>query len=454
MAEPSLGNTEGALKPMNVSTKQRRIAELARMNSKMAFTSLNHHLDEEWLRHAYDLTRKDGAVGIDGRMATDYETNLEQNLRDLLGRIKSGRYVAPAVRRAHIPKPDGTTRPLGIPTFEDKVAQRAIMLLLEPLYEQDFMPCSYGFRPGRSAHGALRDLRSSIMENGGRWILDVDLRKYFDTIDHGHLRLFLARRVADGVVRKMIDKWLKAGVLDGCQIRRSELGTPQGGVISPLLANIFLHYVLDEWFARDVVPRMKAKCALVRFADDFVMVFEDFLDCERVQRVLGKRLAKYGLELHPEKTKRVDFRFKRPNGERHAATQATTFDFLGFTHVWGKSWKGKNVVYQRTAKDRYARALRSVHEWCRRNRHLPLPEQQVRISRVMQGHFAYYGITGNNRRIRWYAERVEKTWRMWLSRRTRACSMRWDRFVRILEQHPLPRARIVHRYAAASEPAT
>lgn len=449
-----MGNTEGALKPDSVSTKQRRIAELARTNPRMAFTSLNHHLDEEWLRHAYDLTRKDGAVGIDGRTAEDYDANLDENLRGLLDRIKSGRYFAPPVRRAHIPKADGTTRPLGIPTFEDKVAQRAIVLLLEPIYEQDFLPCSYGFRPGRSAHQALRDLRSLIMGNGMRWVLDVDLRKYFDTIDHGHLRSFLARRVADGVVRKMIDKWLKAGVLEEGQLRRSDVGTPQGGVISPLLANVFLHYVLDEWFARDVGPRMKKRHTLVRFCDDFVMAFEDFLDCQRVLRVLGKRVGRFGLTLHPDKTRTIDFRFRRPDG-RHPATQATTFDFLGFTHVWGKSKNGKSVVFQRTAKTRYARALKSVHEWCRRNRHRPIPEQHARIGRMMQGHFAYYGITGNGRRIRWYAHRVEVTWRMWLSRRTRGNPMRWDRFLRILEQYPLPRARIVHRYAtAASEPVT
>lgn len=419
----------------------------------MAFTSLNHHLDEEWLRYAYELTRKDGAVGIDGTTGADYEANLEENLRDLLGRIKSGRYVAPPVRRAHIPKADGSTRPLGIPTFEDKVAQRAIVLLLEPLYEQDFLPCSYGFRPARSAHQALRDLRSFIMENGARWILDVDLRKYFDTIDHGHLRSFLARRVADGVVRKMIDKWLKAGVLEEGQLRRSDVGTPQGGVISPLLANIFLHYVLDEWFAAAVGPRMKRKHGLVRFADDFVMAFEDFLDCRRVLEVLEKRVTRYGLALHPDKTRMVDFRFRRPNG-RHPATQATTFDFLGFTHVWGRSRRGKNVVYQRTAKARYARALRSVHDWCKRYRHRPLPDQHARIGRMMQGHYAYYGITGNSRRLRWYAHRVERTWRMWLSRRTRGNPIRWDRFMQILDKYPLPRPRIAHRYAAASEPGT
>jgi group II intron reverse transcriptase/maturase len=447
--EPRLGNTEGALKPANVSTKQARIAELARKNPTMAFTSLNHLLDAELLRYAYELTRKDGAAGIDGQTAADYAENLEANLDDLLGRIKSGRYQAPPVRRAYIPKADGSKRPLGIPTFEDKVAQRAIVLVLEPLYEQDFLPCSYGFRPGRSAHQALQDLRAAIMTRGGRWVLDVDLRRYFDTIDHGRLRDFLDRRVTDGVIRRMIDKWLKAGVLEEGAIHRSDEGTPQGGVISPLLANIFLHYVLDEWFERVVVPRMKSRCTLVRFCDDFVMVFEDWLDGERVHRVLGKRLAKYGLALHLEKTCRVDFRFKRPNGERHPSTQATTFNFLGFTHVWGKSLRGKNAVYQRTAKDRYARALRAMHEWCKRNRHRPIADQRVKLSQMMRGHYAYYGITGNSRRLRWYAHRAERIWFYWLCRRSRGGKGGYARFDALLLRHPLPRPRIVHRYADA-----
>ena len=442
------------MKPDPVSTKQARIAELARKNPSMAFTSLNHHLDVEMLRRAFELTRKDGAAGIDGRTAADYEEHLERNLEALLGRIKSGSYKAPPVRRAFIPKADGSQRPLGIPTFEDKVAQRAIVLLLEPIYEHDFLPCSYGFRPGRSAHQALQDLRTSILTRGGRWVLDVDLRRYFDTIDHGHLRAFLDRRVTDGVIRRMIDKWLTAGVLEEDAIKRSEVGTPQGGVISPLLANIFLHYVLDEWFARDVVPRMKAKCAIVRYCDDFVMVFEDFVDCDRVQRVLGRRLAKYGLALHPEKTKRVDFRFKRRNGERHAATQATTFNFLGFTHLWGKTERGKHNVYQRTAKDRFARALLKVTDWCRRNRHRPVPEQHVRLSRMMKGHFAYFGITGNSRRIRWYAHQVERIWFSSLRRRSRGERGGYRMFDALLQRHPLPPPRIVHRYAATSEPVT
>jgi group II intron reverse transcriptase/maturase len=291
------------------------------------------------------------------------------------------------------------------------------------------------------------------MENAGRWVLDVDVRKYFETIDHGHLRLFLGRRVVDGVVRRMIDKWLKAGVLDEGQLRRSEVGTPQGGVISPLLANLFLHYVLDEWFATQVSPRMKRRHVLVRFCDDFVMAFEDFLDCRRVIEVLGKRVSRFGLTLHSDKTRMVDFRFKRPDGERHHATQATTFDFLGFTHVWGKSYRGKNVIYQRTAKARYARALRAVHDWCKKHLHWSLPEQHARLRRMMYGHYAYYGITGNGRRLRWYAHQVECIWRKWLSRRTRGNPIPWERFVQLLKKHPLPRARIVHRYTVASEAA-
>ena len=442
-----MGNTEGTQGPLTVSTKQARIADLARNKPGVALTSLNHHLDIEWLRRAYELTRKDGATGIDRQTAADYASHLEANLQDLLERIKSGRYRAPPVRRARIPKADGSTRDLGIPTFEDKVAQRAIVMLLEPVFEQDFRSCSFGFRPGQSAHQALRTLRSQIMERGGRWILDVDIRQFFDTINHGHLRSFLDRRVADGVVRKMIDKWLKAGIMDRGQVTRYDRGTPQGGVVSPLLANVYLHFVLDEWFQRDVVPRMKRRCSLVRFCDDFVMVFEDFLDCVRVLEVLGKRLGRFGLRLHPDKTRMVDFRFKRPGGVRHPATQATTFDFLGFTHVWGKSFRGKNVVYQRTAKGRYARALKVVRRWCRWNMHLPIDKQHARLCRMMHGHFAYYGITGNSRRLRWYAHQVQRIWFHSLTRRTRGRRGGYKRYEHLLDRFPLPMPRIVHRYA-------
>ncbi|WP_249734996.1 reverse transcriptase domain-containing protein, partial [Bradyrhizobium sp. sGM-13] len=251
---------------------------------------------------------------------------------------------------------------------------------------------------------------------GLRWVLDVDISKYYDTIQHHHLRAFLDRRVTDGVTRRMIDKWLKAGVLEHGLLQRTTEGTPQGGVVSPLLANIYLHHVLDEWFERDVRPRLKGNGILVRYADDSVLAFERLDDAKRVMDVLGKRLARYGLKLHPDKTHLVDFRFHRPEGTCHPDTDGTTFDFLGFTHIWAKSKKGVNGVRQVTAKGRYARALAAVREWCRRNRHLSLRDQHAHLSQMMRGHYAYYGISGNSRRIRWFACQVVVQWRKWLGR--------------------------------------
>jgi group II intron reverse transcriptase/maturase len=412
---------------------------------------LSHVIDLEWMYEAYRLTRKSGAPGIDGVVAAEYEAALEANLQSLLVRIRSGNYKAPPVRRAYIPKADGSERPLGIPTFEDKVAQRAITMVLESIYEQDFYPCSYGFRPGRSAHQALQALRTGFMTQGLRWVLDVDIRKYFDSIPHLQLREALDKRITDGVIRRMIDKWLKAGVMEDGQLRQATDGSPQGGVISPLISNIYLHYVLDEWFETVVRPRLKGRCILVRYADDLVMAFEDFLSAKRVLGVLGKRLTRYGLTLHPDKTRFIDFRFKRSNGARHSATSGTTFDFLGFTHVWGRSKQGKNVVRQTTAKSRFARALASVSDWCRHNLHLAIGEQHLHLGRVMRGHFAYYGISGNSRRLRWYAHQVERIWKKWLSRRGQPGKFRWARLRELLTRHPLPSTKIVHRYAAGSE---
>jgi RNA-directed DNA polymerase len=434
----------------NLSTKRQRIAELARSKSGVALSTLHHVIDLDWMKEAYRLTRK-CAPGIDGVTAADYATNLEVNLLDLLERIKSGRYQAPPVRRAYIPKADGSRRPLGLPTFEDKVAQRAIVMVLEAVYEQDFLPCSYGFRPGRSAHQALLDLRNGFMSHGLRWVMDLDIENYFGSISHSHLRDFLDRRVTDGVIRKMIDKWLKAGVLEDGLLRHATKGSPQGGVVSPCLSNIFLHHVLDEWFENEVKPRLKGKSTLVRFADDAVMAFADFHDAKRVLDVLGERLARYELTLHPDKTRFVDFRSYRSDGKDHPETDGSSFTFLGFCHVWGKSRKGKNVVRQVTAKQRYARALAAVTDWCRQHRHLPIPEQHSQLVAKMRGHYAYYGISGNFRRLLWYAQQVARIWQKWLSRRDRRHRLPWDRFADFLKRHPLPAARIVHRYTTVSE---
>jgi group II intron reverse transcriptase/maturase len=322
-----------------VSTRQQRLAELAQQAPQLGFTTLNHYLDLPWLLEAYRRTRKDGAAGVDGQTAADYEADLRGNLQGLVDRAKSGTYRAPPVRRVHIPKGTGgnETRPLGIPTFEDKVLQRAAVMVLEAIYEQDFYPCSYGFRPGRSAHQALRDLWQQTMQTGGGWVLDVDIRKFFDTLDHAQLRNLLRRRVRDGVLLRLIDKWLGAGVLEAGSLSYPEAGTPQGGVISPLLANVYLHYVLDEWFEREVKPRLRGRAFLIRYADDFVIGFTDESDARRVLEVLPKRFGKYGLTLHPAKTRLVPFRRppQRPTPGARAQERPGTFDFLGFTHCDG-----------------------------------------------------------------------------------------------------------------------
>ena len=438
------------MSPANLSTKRRWIAELARSKRATALTLLHHLIDLEWMYEAYELTRKDGATGIDGVTADAYEANLEANLLDLLGRIKSGRYKAPPVRRTYIPKADGTQRPLGIPTFEDKVAQRAIVMVLEAVYEQDFLSCSYGFRPKRSAHDALRELHSVITRQGQYWVLDIDVRKYFDSIPHHHLRTLLDQRVTDGVIRRMIDKWLKAGVLENGLLHRAKEGTPQGGVISPMLSNIYLHHALDEWFETKVRPRLAGSCTLIRFADDFVMTFKNHRDAKRVLEVLEKRLGRYGLTLHPDKTRFIDFRPERPGGT-HPDCKEPPFDFLGFTHTWGRSRKGRNAVRQTTAKSRLARSLVAINDWCRDNRHRPVRDQRSRLSAKLVGHYAYYGITGNIRQLQRYSTQVARLWRKWLERRTRSKRLTWDRFNALLARHPLPRPWIVHRYATVSE---
>lgn len=438
------------MEPLNVLTKRKRIAELARANPKMAFTSLNQYIDYDWLFCAYQLTRKDGAVGVDGQSAVDYAVHLEANLCDLLERLKSGRYMAPAVRRHYIPKSDGGQRPLGIPTFEDKVAQRAIVMLLEPIYEEDFHDCSFGFRPQRNAHQALRNLRNHILDESGSWILDVDLRKYFDSIEYAKLRKVLDKRVVDGVVRKLIDKWLKAGVFEQGRQYFTATGTPQGGVISPLLANVFLHYALDEWFIKGVQPRLEGRASLTRYADDFVMVFQTIGDASRVWKALESRMERFGLQLHPEKTRLVDFRFKRPQREGWHNNMPTKFDFLGFTHVWAKSRKGKWVVLQRTAKDRVARTLSKLDDCCRLMRHDSIREQHRRLCAMLKGHFSYYGITGNIRQLGNIHHQAERCWHKWLCRRSRKSYIPWNNFRSLLEIFPLPRPTIFHSYTNTS----
>ena len=439
-----------------VCTKRQRIAELAQQAPQLAFTTLGHHIDLSWLYEAYLATRPDGAVGVDGQTGAEFTAHLRANLQTLEDQAKSGTYRAPPVRRVRIPKGTGSeTRPLGIPTFADKVLQRAVVMALEPIYEQDFLDCSYGFRPGRSAHQALQSLWEQAMALGGGWVLEVDIRKFFDTLEHAQLRALLQRRVRDGVLLRLISKWLHAGVLeDGC-LTYPDAGTPQGGVISPLLANVYLHYVLDEWFAQEVQPRLKGRAFLIRYADDFVIGFACEEDARRVLEVLPKRFGKYGLTIHPDKTRLVPF--GRPSAtttrDSAGAGRPGTFDFLGFTHYWGRSRRGYPVIKRRTSRSRLSRALGKIADWCRRHRHLPVRAQWQTLKQKLQGHFAYYGITGNMAALQRFRREVLRLWLKWLARRTRGFAWAWSRFRAMLERFPLPAARVVHSvYGSAAKP--
>jgi len=428
-----------------VSTRQRRIAQLAKQMPEKGLTSLNQHLDLAWLREAYRRTRKDGAVGVDGRTAADYERDLEGNLRSLLERAKSGIYRAPPVRRVHIPKgTGGETRPIGIPTLEDKVLQRAIVMLLEPIYEEDFYDCSYGFRPRRSAHDALDSLSQQTMWSGVSCLLEVDIRKFFDTLGHAHLRAFLQQRIRDGVVLRLIGKWLNAGVMEAGAVTHPEAGSPQGGVVSPVLANVYLHYVLDQWFAQEAQPRLKGRAYVVRYADDFVIGFTEDEDARRVMDVLPKRFGRYGLTIHPDKTRLVPFR--KPQGERKGpdGKGPGTFDFLGFTHFWARSRKGNWCLKRKTAASRFTRAVKMISQWCRAHRHDPIAEQHTALCQKLQGHAGYYGITGNSPALSRFRHEVLRVWRKWLVRRRRAWRTPWRWFLQLQERHPVPCLRAIH----------
>jgi len=423
----------------------------------MSFTSLAHHLDLRLLHEAYQRTRKDGAVGVDGQTADDYAVNLMSNLQGLLERAKAGTYRAPPVRRARIPKGSGAeTRPIGIPTFEDKVLQRAVAMILEAVYEQDFKDCSYGFRPGRSAHQALQALWQQTMDLGGCWLIEVDIRKCFDTLDHAQLRDLLRRRVRDGVLLRLIGKWLNAGVLEAGALSFPDQGTPQGGVISPLLANVYLHYVLDEWFEQEVQPRLQGRAYVIRYAVDFVIGCASEADARRVFAVLPKRFGKYGLTLHPDKTRLVPF--VRPStrpGAEDEEPRPGTFDLLGFTHYWGPARRGGWVVKRKTASDRFSRAVKKIADWCRQHRHEPVTEQHRTLGQKLRGHDAYYGITGNFPMLQRLRHVVGRLWRKWLARRRRGPPLAWVAFNRLLARLPLAPARVVHSaYRLAANPST
>lgn len=421
-----------------LSTTLQRIATRAK-DKAVQFIQLNRHISLELLREAYKKTRKNGSPGVSGATGKDYEEKLEKNLEELYGRVRQGQYQAPAIKRVWIPKEDGSKRPLGIPEFEDKVLQRAIVMLLEPIYEQDFYECSYGFRPKRSAHDALREIRQRCIEDSTQWIIDVDLRKYFDSIEHCKLIEVIQQRIKDGGILRLIGKWLNAGVFENGKIVNPETGTPQGGVISPLLANIYLHEVLDKWFIETVQPRMKGKVFLVRYADDFVIGCSEKEDAQRILNVLPKRMARFGLEINTEKTRLVNF--KRP---RRCEDKPETFVFLGFTHYWGKVKKGGWTVKRQTAGKRYARTKRNIWKWCKENRHQDIKEQWEKLNQKLRGYYQYYAIRCNFEHIDriWY--HCKQAWRHWLSHRSNKSYVPWEQFSSVLTKFPLLKPTIIH----------
>lgn len=430
------------LRSQIVSTKLQQIAEQAVRCPEMVFTTLVHLIDIDFLYRAYELTRKDGSPGLKGITAKDYAQNLESNLKSLHERLKSGTYRAPLIKRVWIDKEGGKKRPIGIPEFEDKVVQRAVAMIMGAVYEQEFYNFSYGFRIGRSAHQAIGELREQIMSSNIRWIVDADIRGFFDNINHNLLMEMIKKRINDGGLLRLIGKWLKAGIMDGAILSYPEQGTPQGGVLSPMLANIFLHTVLDEWYAKVVKPLMKGKIFLVRFADDFIIGCELEEDAKKLMAVLPKRFGKFGLDLHPEKTVLIEFNCKSKKGESEYSKR--TFDFLGFTFHWAKSRRGNWVVKKQTAGNRLRRSMKSLWEWCRENRHDSIKDQYRSLCQKLRGHFQYFGVICNYRKLELYLAHAKKTWRYWLSQRGQRKKIPWEKYEKLLKIYPLPVPRIVH----------
>ncbi len=425
-----------------VTPKLQRIAAQAARDPTRVFTTLAHLIDVDFLREAYHRPRKSSAPGIDGVTAKEYAEHLDENLHDLHERLRSGGYQAPPVERVWLDKADGGQRPIGKPTFEDKIVQRAVAMLLEAIYEQDFCDSSYGFRQGRSPHDALHALRERCMTEGIGWIVDADVSGYFDSIDGTRLRAVLGKRVNDGRIMRLIGKWLHAGVMEEGVLTHPETGVPQGGVASPVLANIFLHHVLDEWFECEVRPRMQGRCFLIRYADDFVIGCEVEADARKIMDVLPKRFSRFGLRIHPTKTALRAFR--KPEAREGSEDGNGTFDFLGLTHYWTRSRRGFWVIKRRTAGKRLRRTKKSLWRWCRTNRHAPLKYQYQMLCQKLRGHFLYYGIRGNFRLLEEVRRYAEKAWQYWLSRRGSKKAIGWEKFEKLLQTYVLPTPRIVH----------
>lgn len=426
-----------------ISTKRQSIAKQARENPSWVFDNLYHLIDFNLLREAYRKVRKNAAPGVDRLTAKEFANDLEANLRDLHQRLCEQRYVAPPVKRIWIPKEGGKDRPIGVPTFEDKIVQRAVEMLLREIYDQDFYEFSYGFIKGRNQHQALSELRNRAMDSQPLWVIDADISGFFDNLSHHHVRRFIEKRVKDGGILRLIGKWLNAGIVENDIVSYPDKGSPQGGVVSPLLANIYLHYVLDEWFIKEVKPRMRGRCFLIRFADDSLIGCECEEDAQRIMKVLPKRFARFGLTLHPEKTKL--FEFSKPKSWQRSEKGLNTLDFLGLTHYWTRSRNGNWVIKRQTQRKRQSRFMSRLWQWCKAHRHDPLQEQHSLLHSKLHGYYQYFGIRSNYKALEAVYEHAIEAWRHWLSRCSQKSYISCSDFNKgILSDYALPKPRIVH----------
>jgi RNA-directed DNA polymerase len=425
-----------------MSTELNRLSELAKADKTTRFISIAHLLTPTALLAAFESLRKDASAGVDGVTYREYEQDVWRNIPTLHHRLVSHQYRVQPLRRVYIPKENGKQRPISIPALEDKIVQKATVTVLNAIYEQDFLPCSYGFRPDLSAHDALDAIDRTI----GRGPIA------YDAIVRDQLMAFVERRIGDSSILRLIRKWIHVGVIEDGRLLVTETGTGQGQVISPLLANIYLHYVLDEWFEREVKPRLRGTAAEIRYADDFILCFQYREDAERVLRVLPQRFAKFGLTLHPEKTRLVAFGRSALPTQPDAPAPAT-FDFLGFAHVCARSRRGKFTIHVRTMRTRLRRSMKAVAQWCQQHRHDPVATQAAVLNAKLRGHYQYYGRSSNYRSLRQFYRQVLRLWHKWLNRRTRGKRLAWATFQQLLNRHPLHVPRICHTWASTRSPA-
>lgn len=421
-----------------------RVSEAARRDKSTRFTALLHHVDAAALERAFRRLKRSAAPGVDGETVTSYEGNLSQNLERLHAQVHSGRYRPLPVRRVYIPKPDGGQRPLGVPALEDKIVQGAVAEVLSAIYESDFLGFSYGFRPKRSAHQALQALHTAFMTQYVNWVLDADIRSFFDSVDHEWMLKMVAHRVADRRILRLIKGWLRAGVMEGQRWSETVQGTPQGSGISPLLANVFMHYVLDLWVQQWRKRYARGRIIIVRYCDDFLMGFQFEVDAKRMLAELKERLAKFKLELHEKKTRLIEFgNLASKLREQRGAGRCKTFNFLGFTHYCARSLDGRFVVKRRTDRRRLVRKLGELRAEAWRRMHAPVGVQREWLANVLRGHYAYYGLPSNWHRLDTFYDEVCRIWYRVLNGRSQR-RLSWERFGQLLERFPLPRASITH----------